>query len=771
VKRRWRIEVRGTVQGVGFRPFIYREAVRLGLAGSVRNRNDGVEIDAEGDERALQRLVRNIGSSPPPMARVESLKQEEIPPDGTDTFSILPSLESEEKCLTVPPDIATCADCAHELFDRRDRRYRYPFINCVNCGPRFTIVKRLPYDRGGTTMSSFTMCPECAREYHNPLERRFHAQPNACAVCGPRLQLLDSKGGPIEAREPVRFISVRLREGAVVAIKGLGGYHLACDATNDGAVRMIRERKGRDAKPFAVMMAGIEMARASCAVSNEEEELLLSPGSPIVLLKKRDSSPVSEPVAPARDSLGVMLPYSPLHLLLMREAGFPLVMTSANESDEPILFRDEEARGALRGRADYILLHDRPIHAGCDDSVVRLWWGNAYFLRRARGYVPGAVRLPMSARRGVLATGGQLKNTVCIVKGDRAYPGQHVGTISSPRARARWLECARNMCELLMVEPEVIACDAHPDYVTTRRAHELYKGERRNVAITRVQHHHAHIAACLADNGVALRDGEKVIGVAWDGLGFGEDRTLWGGEFLLADYHRYERCGFLEPVPMPGGEKAVAEPWRMAVAYMHACGLMNERVRAELSERWGAEGVEAVIGMIRSKLNCPLTSSAGRLFDAVAALCGIRDRVSYEGQAAVELESVADGLRTDRYDFGFSERNGVVRLGAGELLAEIRSDLEKGRSLGVISARFHNALAAMIVQTCASLRQGKGCGRVALSGGVFQNMLLLEKSYNMLIENGFDVYTHHQVPCHDGGLSLGQAAVAVARDGEEYVTA
>lgn len=717
------LRIRGVVQGVGFRPFVYRTALQLGLRGAVWNDPDGVVIDVEGQAGALDRLAREIGRAPPARATIESVEVRDAAPLGARLFEIVASEDRAPASARVSADLPTCPACLAELTDPGDRRFRYPFVNCTDCGPRYSIVEDVPYDRARTTMRAFPMCPACAAEYADPLSRRFHAQPNACPACGPRLWLHGS------GREPIEAALEALAEGAIVALKGLGGFHLACDARSERAVQRLRERKRRPDKPLAVMFPD----RASL-----ERELFateLPAEFPIVLMKRRATSTLAPSVAPRLDEVGAFLPYTPLHHLLVRQ---PLVMTSGNLADEPIAVRNDESLERLKGIADLFLLHDRDIHMRMDDSVVR----GGKVLRRARGYVPGAIDLGFQAPH-ILAVGADLKNALCLTTGSSAVLSQHIGDLESLEAQTFFAEVRRNLERLFRARPAFVAHDLHPGYQSTRLARET------GLPAVAVQHHHAHVASCLAEHG--RRD--RVIGVAWDGTGYGADGTIWGGEFLLADLGGFQRVGRIRPVPLPGGDRAVREPWRMALSHLLDAGLPTERIAHPARD--------SVAAMIRSRFGCVATSSAGRLFDAVASLAGVRDLASYEGQAAMELEALAADAGAP-YPFPILEGD-VLELDARPLLRSLVADLDDGLPCAHVAARFHAALAAGIADVCERVRDVSGVATVALSGGCFQNTRLTALAADPLRRRGFEVLLHQRVPAGDGGIALGQAAVAAWR--------
>jgi hydrogenase maturation protein HypF len=765
VRIRTAVRVEGIVQGVGFRPFVYGLATRLGLGGLVGNDADGVFAEIEGDPAAVARFLVLLERESPPLARIDKVTTRDVTPAGSAAFAIAPSpAGGRSRRALVSADTATCADCLAELADPGDRRYGYPFINCTNCGPRFTIVTDVPYDRAATTMAGFEMCPSCAAEYHDPADRRFHAQPTCCPACGPRLRLETSDGTLVPdpaARGLIATAAGLLRAGQVLAVKGLGGYHLAADAGSAAAAAALRQRKHREDKPFAVMVADVAAARRLCEVSDTAADLLASARRPIVLLprqaRRADGPPVVAPaVAPGNRQLGVMLPYTPLHHLLLRELAAPMILTSGNVSDEPIAFTDADARQRLAGIADAVLAHDRAIHIRTDDSVVRVFRGGAAVLRRSRGYVPEPLPVPVTFGRPVLACGAELKSTFCLGARGHAFLSHHIGDLENAETLRSFTEGIEHFRRLFDIEPQVIAHDLHPDYLST--AHAARLAELSGADLAGVQHHHAHIASCLADNG----ETGPVIGVAFDGTGYGPDGTIWGGEFLIADLAGYRRAAHLEPVPMPGGAAAIRQPWRMTASYLAAADPDGTEpaglaVRARNERAWGT-----IAAMAERGINAPLTSSAGRLFDAVAALLGVRDTISYEGQAAIELEQLADPAESGCYRAA-ADGAEPLRIAAADLVRAAAADLGAGVSAPVIAARFHNGVAALIEETCVTLRDRCGLDTVALSGGVFQNLLLADRVVSALARRGFRVLTHRRVPCNDGGISLGQAVIAASR--------
>src|SRR6185437_12290293 len=750
------VRVEGIVQGVGFRPFVYALATRLGLAGLVGNDLDGVLAEVEGSPSAVREFLAALEREAPPLARVDRVTATPVAVAGTPSpFCIVASETGGRRRTLIAADSATCPDCLRELADPADRRFRYPFINCTNCGPRFTIVRDVPYDRPLTTMAGFPMCERCAAEYHDPANRRFHAQPTCCADCGPRLTLLDQAGkpqdsGPLatpscgqrstisppaDAAPPDGALDLAadlLRQGVIVAVKGLGGYHLAADAASEAAVAALRARKHREDKPFAVMVADLDAAQRLGLVGYAEAALLTSQARPIVLLARRPDADVAASTAPGNRRLGIMLPYTPLHHLLLASVGRPLVLTSGNVSDEPIAYRDEDALDRLGGIADALI-------------------------RRSRGYVPEPVTVRGASFTGfprpVLACGAELKNTFCLAKGDRAFVSHHIGDLENAETLRSFTEGIEHFARLFDITPQVVAYDLHPEYLSTKYALDL-----DGVDLAGVQHHHAHIASCLADNGAE----GPVIGVAFDGTGYGTDGTIWGGEFLIAGLTDFRRVGHLAQVPMPGGAAAVRQPWRMAAAYLDELAGLDEAslpVAQRNAGRW-----DTIVAMARRKVNAPLTSSAGRLFDAAAAILGVRDEITYEGQAAIELEQLADPAETGAYPASIAATGAAFRASGADLIAAAIEDLGAGMPREVTAARFHNGLAALIIDGCELLREQHDLRTVALSGGVFQNLLLLGRTVAGLEARGFTVLTHSRVPCNDGGISLGQAVVAAARE-------
>lgn len=771
--KRMQITVRGLVQGVGFRPFIYHLATRFSLGGFVQNDTNGVFIDVEGHDESIKAFLDHLMKSPPPHVIIEYIRCKPFPPNGYRKFVIGESTRKEGDTTIVSADISTCRDCFNELYEPTDRRYRYPFINCINCGPRFTIIKGIPYDRMNTTMSGFNMCADCSKEYHDPKSRRFHAQPNTCPVCGPKLTLYNNDGLKIQTNDPLSAVCSILKAGKIIAVKGLGGYHLACDATNSNAVSMLRERKKRDKKPFAVMIKDIETVKKYCYVNEKEEKLLLSTQKPIVLLKKKGSNTLSTLVAPENKYLGVMLPYTPLHDLLINDAGFPLVMTSGNISDEPIVHSDTEAFARLKGIADNFIAHDREIIMRCDDSVVRVNEDKETIIRRSRGYAPFPLRLQYTFPKPTFACGAFLKNTFCLARGNHAFVSHHIGDLENIETLNSFETAIMHYKRLFSIEPEVIAYDLHPEYLSTKYA--LAKNDKSFKA--GIQHHHAHIAGCMAEYGIS----HKVIGVTFDGLGYGDDGNFWGGEFLVADLSGYERAGHLDYIPMPGGGQAIKEPWRMAVSYLyHIYGdnipLFTQTgiplSAGKTNYKLDHTKLKILFKMLSNRINSPLTSSMGRLFDGVASIIGLQHTIHYEGQAAIKLELIADDHENKSYPFDINvtgETRGSVPLRIirwQQIIEHIINDVKSGVTNSVISARFHNSIVDMTLQVCIILRDSLGLNEVVLSGGVFQNRFLFSRLLKKLTSLDFRVYFPQKIPCNDGGISLGQAVIA----GERYRT-
>ena len=778
-RRRTRVRVHGTVQGVGFRPYVYRLAGELGLTGFVFNDAHGVVAEVEGSGEAVDAFLARLEPGAPPLAVVEDVTSEERPPCGADSFTITDSPRGEAPDAPITPDTTVCEDCLRELRDPADRRFRYPFINCTNCGPRFTIVRGVPYDRPLTTMAGFVMCAACRTEYEDPADRRFHAQPNACPECGPRARLVGRDGQPVGSSavdavpgagiDAVADAAQALRDGAIVAVKGIGGYHLACRADDEQAVATLRARKHREDKPFALMAASVPAARALVALSAAEAELLDGPERPIVLAPRRAGAPggtvdsgatvapaVAPAVAPGAPELGVILPYSPLHHLLLADAGVTLVMTSGNVSDEPIAYRDDEARERLAGIADLFLVHDRPIETRTDDSVTRMvrvaGRPRRTFLRRSRGYVPGSLPLPGGGTpRPLLACGAELKSTFCLAKGGRAWVSHHIGDLENYETLRSFTEGVEHLGRVFAVSPEVVAHDLHPEYLSTK-----FALERDGVQLIGVQHHHAHLAGCLAEHG-ELR---PAVGAIFDGTGYGSDGTVWGGELLVGDLRSFQRVGTLLAVPLPGGAAAVRQPWRMACAWLSAALGADPPVPVSLAGAVAPRAWAQVARLVQTGTASPPTTSMGRLFDAVAALCGIRAEVTFEGQAAVELEAACDPAERGRYPIALGEASGMELIDPRPTIAAVARDVAAGVPVGMIASRFHTAVCEATVRTCARVAAGHGTDRIVLSGGVFQNRRLLESVSAGLNAAGLRVLVPERLPVNDGGIAYGQAAIA-----------
>ncbi|HXR16661.1 MAG TPA: carbamoyltransferase HypF [Terriglobales bacterium] len=753
---RRQIEVSGIVQGVGFRPYVFRLASSRRLNGIICNTSAGVTIEIQGPAETVQDFVEHLPADAPPLARITSFAIRELPCNGDQDFRIVHSQDGTEVRTLISPDVAICPDCLRELFDPNDRRYRYPFINCTNCGPRFTIVRDIPYDRPRTSMAAFPMCPACLREYENPYDRRFHAQPNACWQCGPQVELWDKRGRPIESRDPIAEAARALRSGLIVAVKGLGGFHLAADATDAAAVTLLRERKRRVEKPFAVMVPDLEAARELCELDLPAQAVLESAQRPIVLLAKKQSTPIAEEVAPFNRYLGIFLPYTPLHYLLLRAGNFKaLVMTSGNLSEEPIAIDNHEAVARLGSLADYFLVHNRDILLRCDDSVVRVSGGSARQLRRSRGFVPVPVFLK-NEQPSVLAVGGELKNTICLTKGKHAFLSQHIGDLENVESFKFFHEAVDHLEQILEIRPDIIAYDLHPDYFSTKWALQ-----QRGARLIGVQHHHAHIASCMAENHLE----GKVIGFALDGTGYGTDGCVWGGEVLIADYCGFERAAHFEYVPLPGGSAAIHEPWRMAVSYLaHYFGRDFLSIPIPFVRTLDPRKTELLLQIIDHQLNSPLTSSCGRLFDAIAALIGIRQQVNYEAQAAIELEmAISSAEEKSGYPLELVRDGEHWILSSQRLFEAVVNDLQENVAVGVISRRFHQGLVEGFTRIAKIMREKTGLKRVCLSGGTFHNLYLSKHFEEQLLASGFEVFTHREVPAGDGGLSLGQALIAAAK--------
>ena len=796
--QRLRVTIRGAVQGVGFRPFVYRVATELGLSGWVSNSSQGVFIEVEGNRRQLELFLQRIRQEKPPRSFIQSLESSFLDPIGYAAFEIRESTATGKKTALILPDIATCPECLQEVLDKADRRYLYPFTNCTNCGPRFSIIEALPYDRSNTTMRNFQMCDECRKEYENPLDRRFHAQPNACPRCGPHLELWNHNGHALAMHhEALLAAADAIRQGAIVALKGLGGFHLIVDARNEEAVLRLRQRKHREEKPLALMFPSLDAVRAVCEVSDLEEQLLLSPESPIVLLRRKSMSGrlsnsdfgIAPSVAPNNPNLGIMLPYTPLHHILMFELRFPIVATSGNLSDEPICTDEYDALERLGKIADLFLVHNRPIARHVDDSIVRVVMGRELVLRRARGYAP--LPLPLGrvnakpypkeggSARPFLAVGAHLKNSVAVSSGHEVFISQHIGDLETVQAFNAFKRVVQDMEHLYELQPSLVACDAHPDYLSTQFA------EQHGLPLIRVQHHEAHILSCMAENELE----GKVLGVSWDGTGYGLDGTIWGGEFLLTEWDSSDnedrdaeppekkvvkvfstssRIAHLRPFMLPGGERAIKEPRRTAIGVLYEVfsdELFHSKRVSDASDiarvlplrAFSTHELDVLQIMLKKKLNAPVTSSAGRLFDAVAAIVGLRQEIKYEGQAAMELEFALDGVSTEEtYEFTIHNGHSTMIVDWEPMIRGIINDLHCGVPVGHISAKFHNTLAEMVVEVARYV----GEERVVLTGGCFQNRYLTERVILRLRGEGFKPYWHQRVPPNDGGIALGQAFAA-----------
>ncbi len=750
--------VTGLVQGVGFRPFVSRLAHELGLAGFVRNRAGEVHVEAEGAQRALDVFEHALQRQAPPLASVAQVRSERLAPNGRAGFSIVSSELGTAQPFIVP-DAATCQQCLSELFDEANRRHGYPFLNCTACGPRLTIIEAAPYDRERTTMRAFPLCSACRGEYEDPLNRRFHAEPTACASCGPRLVLLDPAGQPLAVADPVLESGRALLAGRVLAMKGVGGFHLACLASSEQATAELRRRKGRDEKPFALLVRGSAQASALCELSPAELELLESPARPILLARRRVAAQVALGVAGSSPLLGVMLADTPLQHLLCRAVNdAPMVMTSGNPSHEPIAYEDADARRRLAALSDGMLTHNRPIHSRCDDSVVRLVHGAPSTLRRARGLAPRPTPLGHTLKRPILALGANDNATFALGRRDHALVSHHLGDLSNATSLHAYRSAITHYEQLFGVEPELVVHDLHPDYASTDVARALSR--ERGVALLGVQHHHAHVVSAMVEHGLT----GPVLGIACDGSGYGEDGTIWGGELLVCDRRSAQRFGHLRAVPMPGGERAVSEPWRMALAHV----LDAEASLAALPSAIDSQALRVASRMLERDFNCPHTSSLGRLFDAVSALCGIRLRASYEGQPAIELEWAAMRAREPEAPYSYritrAAPEAPLVLDTRELVREIAQDVRAGAEVARIALRFHVTLAAALCELSVRARAEHGLSQVVLAGGVFANALLVTELTQRLVQQSFQVFRAQAYPAGDGGLSLGQLAIAAARD-------
>jgi len=752
------LKISGIVQGVGFRPTIYRYAKEENLSGFVRNTSEGVYIEIEGPQKNIKNFLKKIKNYPPPRAKIKKIKVIPLSIENEKNFRIIESKKQKSLKVEISPDIATCPDCLKELFDPSNRRYLFPFINCTNCGPRFTIIKNIPYDRKNTTMSEFIMCEKCQQEYNNPESRRFHTQPNCCFDCGPGMFLKNKKGEIVEEGiKSIENTSWFIEKGKIVAIKGIGGYHLACNALNEEVVETLRERKNRIDKPFAIMARDIKTIEEFCYISKEEKGYLNSWQSPIVLLKKKNNK-IPSIVAPSNNYLGFMLPYTPIHhiLFFLNKNLKVLVMTSGNLSEEPIVYDDKQAFEKLKGIFDFFLTHNREIYINCDDSLLKVFKGSSYFIRRSRGYVPEMIEFPYKFKKNIFSAGSDMSNTFALTKENKVYPSQHIGDIGNVSSIDSYKRSIKLLEKTLEIKPEVICYDIHPQYFSSKIAVSMIE-ENKDIIGIGVQHHHAHIASVMAEN--KLKN-EKIIGIAFDGTGFGTDKNIWGGEFLICDYTEFERVSHLDYIPLPGGEKAIKEIWRLGCIYLYKTfgnkflSLDIDFVKNIDIKKW-----KIIEKMIEKRINCPLTSSMGRLFDAVSSICSIRNTINYQGQAAIELEMKIEKTKSEPYNYQIKKENNVYIINVEKMIEEIVHDLIDKKTVGFISYRFHITISDIIRKVVNIIRQERKINKVALSGGVFQNNFLLEKTYNDLKKDGFELFIHRKVPTNDGGICLGQAVI------------
>ena len=747
-----RLKVNGIVQGVGFRPFVFQLAQKYGLKGEVANTSAGVSIHLEGLAGQITSFEADLATQAPPLAYIVDIASQTGTFKNHSDFAIVKSQGQSQMSTLISPDVSVCDDCLAELLDPGNRRYHYPFINCTNCGPRYTIIDDIPYDRPKTSMRHFKMCPACQAEYDDPTNRRFHAQPNACDDCGPHVGLFDNLKNVIGNQNPIGNAVELLKQGNILAIKGLGGFHLAADAANTDAVRRLRRRKIREEKPLAVMSADLATIRGYAAVNREAEQLLTSIRRPIVLLRKKTPNSISDQVAPRNNYFGVMLPYTPLHYLLLQHDFTALVMTSGNLSDEPIAIENDDAFNRLAGIADYFLIHDRDIYLRSDDSIVRHIAGAERFIRRSRGFVPIPIFLKNKVPP-ILACGAELKNTVCVTKQDKAFLSQHIGDLENIATYDFFRLTVDHLKRILDINPEIIACDMHPDYLSTQ-----FAAEQAPIPNIQVQHHHAHVVSCMAEHKLE----GAVIGLAFDGTGYGTDGTIWGGEIMIASSHEFKRTGHLATVAMPGSAAAIKEPWRMAISYLQLTfGDNFQNLDLPVLGEIETEKVNILREMISKKVNSPLTSSLGRLFDGVAAICGIRQRVNFEGQAAMEFEMLAADSTNQMYDYQW-ETGEIYRLLTTPIIEGVVADIQNRVPVAKISAKFHRTLIRLFAEFCDLIRRENELNRVVLSGGCFQNATLLSGLIQALLDKKFEVFTHQQVPANDGGIALGQAVVAAA---------
>lgn len=757
VKKRFFIIVKGIVQGVGFRPFVYNLAISNNLKGWVNNNSEGVYIDVEGDKILINILIKELNENPPPLSLIENISIEEKTLYGYDKFIIRESYRQEEKITLISPDISICDKCKEDILDPTNRRYFYPFTNCTNCGPRYSIIKDIPYDRDKTTMKSFEMCKLCENEYRDPLNRRFHAQPNACDDCGPQLYLKDNLGNDIfrsnllpkqsksfTNKEIIKWTQKKLKEGYIFAIKGLSGFHLVCDGENTSAIELLRNRKNRPHKPFAVMMNNIDTIKKYCKVDMKEFELLNDIRKPIVLLEKNSNFALPENIAPAQNTLGVMLPYTPLHELIFLMDIKVLIMTSANLHGLPLEYKNDSALKNLGHIADYFLMHNRDIHIPVDDSIVKVISNKPRLIRRARGYAPEPIKL--EGIQSIFACGSNMKNTTCIAKEDFLFLSPHNGDLENIETYEHYKNNIEHFKKIFAFNPKYLAADMHPDYYSTKYAHST------GLPVLEVQHHHAHIVSCMVENKVNT----KIIGIAFDGTGYGIDGKIWGGEFLICDYKNFKRAAHLDYVKMPGGEKAITEPWRMGVSYMYEANSKDINV---ISDIFGKASV-TIIQMLEKNINCIETSSMGRLFDAVSSILNICSEVTYEGQASMELEAIIDGSDKTIYSFNIDEINSELIIKTSSIIRQILEDRANAISVSIIAQRFHNTIIVISTEICKKLREIYQINEVVLSGGVFQNSYLLKGMLKSLEKERFKVYTHSIIPSNDGGVSIGQIVIS-----------
>lgn len=739
------VVVTGIVQGVGFRPFVYNIAVDNGLNGWVKNTSEGVCVDIEGTKKSVEIFLEKLVNQAPPLSKINNITIENRDIKNYTDFFIEKSEDNDRTITLISPDVAICEDCEREIKANKDKRYKYSFTNCTNCGPRFSIIKKLPYDRAMTTMEKFKMCPNCRKEYENPSDRRFHAEPNACATCGPRVYLTDRCGNEIATKNPIEEVKNLIKNGKIIGVKGLGGLHIACDGKNQEVIHRLRQRKSRPSKPFALMMKDIDTVKQYCLVNEIEENTLKGIKRPILLLDvKNNILPLN--VAPDNNRFGVMLPYTPLHHLLFDDNIEVLVMTSANVSGLPIVYKNEEAVEKLNNIVDYFLLNDRDIHVPVDDSVARVILGEERIIRRSRGYAP--IPLIIEDIKETLAYGSHLKNTFCISKEQFAFMSQHMGDMDNLEAYKNYEYNVKHFKNLYNIKPEIIAYDMHPDLLLSNFAR---KDEGKKIP---VQHHHAHIVSCMIENNV----NEKVIGIAFDGTGFGNDGKIWGGEFLVCDYKDFKRAGHLNYVKMAGGDSAVKEPWRMTIGYLFKA--YGHKIDANIFVGIAEKKIKTILAMLKNNMNSIETSSMGRFFDAIAALIGIKMNVTFEGEAAIYLETISHVGENGVYKYDIYTEYETYIVNTDNIIKDIIQDMESGIHKSIIAKRFHNTVVAFSLEMCKLIRNKYGINSVALSGGVFQNEILLKGLHKKLIKNGFKVYIHKDIPCNDGGISIGQLVIA-----------